>query len=61
MNNRGIALLMGLVLLAALSLLALMATNGMLLQQRMSANYGERSVALAPLSRGSAGLVVHPI
>ena len=54
MNNRGIALLMGLVLLAALSLLALMATNGMLLQQRMSANYGERSVALAHATRAAA-------
>lgn len=54
MNNRGIALLMGLVLLAALSLLALMATSGMLLQQRMSANYGERSVALAHATRAAA-------
>jgi Tfp pilus assembly protein PilX len=50
---RGIALLMGLVLLAAISLLALMATNGMLLQRRMSANFSAVSRALAQATRGA--------
>jgi len=49
---RGIALLMGLVLLAALSLLAVMAANGMLLQRRMSANFSAGSQALAQATRG---------
>jgi len=51
-NARGIALLMGLVLLAAISLLAVMAANGMLLQRRMSANFGAGSRALAQATRG---------
>lgn len=54
MKARGIALLMGLVLLAAVSLLALMAANSMVLQRRMSANYGERSQALARATRAVA-------
>ena len=54
MKVRGIALLMGLVLLAAISLLALMAANSMLLQSRMSANYGERGQALARATRAIA-------
>jgi len=45
---------MGLVLLAAVSLLALMATNGMVLQRHMSANYAERSRALANATRAAA-------
>jgi len=53
-KHRGIALLMGLVLLAAISLLALMATNSMLLQSRMSANFGERGKALARATRAIA-------
>jgi len=51
-KSRGIALLMGLVLLAAVSLLAVMAANGMLLQRRMSANFGDGSRALARATRG---------
>lgn len=51
MKSRGIALLMGLVLLAAVSLLAVMAANGMLLQRRMSANFGAGSRALARATR----------
>lgn len=46
MKARGVALLMGLVLLAAISLLAVMATNGMVLQQRMASNFGDRGLAL---------------
>jgi len=42
----GIALVLGLLLLAAISLLAVMAANGMLLQRRMAANYADRSRAL---------------
>jgi Tfp pilus assembly protein PilX len=53
MKCRGIALLMGLVLLAAISLLALMAANGMLLQRRMSANFGAGGRALAQATRGT--------
>lgn len=51
MKARGIALLMGLVLLAAVSLLAVMAANGMLLQRRMSANFGANGSALAQATR----------
>jgi len=48
---RGVALLMGLVLLAAISLLAVMAANGMLLQRRMAANFGAGGRALAQATR----------
>lgn len=44
---------MGLVLLAAVSLLAVMAANGMLLQRRMSANFSADSRALARATRGA--------
>jgi Tfp pilus assembly protein PilX len=50
---RGIALLMGLVLLAAVSLLALMAANGMLLQRRISGNFSADSAALADATRAT--------
>jgi Tfp pilus assembly protein PilX len=50
---RGIALLMGLVLLAAISLLAVMAVNGMLLQRRMSGNFSVGSAALADATRAT--------
>jgi Tfp pilus assembly protein PilX len=50
---RGIALLMGLVLLAAISLMALMAANGMLLQRRMSANFGASNSALGNAARAA--------
>jgi Tfp pilus assembly protein PilX len=53
-NPRGVALLMGLLLLAALSLLAVMTTNGMLLQQRMAANFGDRGLALGNADRAVA-------
>lgn len=45
MKHRGIALLMGLVLLAALSLLALLAASGTVLQRNMAANYQEQMLA----------------
>lgn len=54
MKARGIALLMGLVLLAAVSLLALMAANGMVLQQHMAANFGDKARALARATRATA-------
>lgn len=54
MRVRGIALLMGLVLLAAVSLLALTAANGMLLQRRMAGNFSAGSAALADAARAEA-------
>ena len=51
MRVRGIALLMGLVLLAAISLLALTAANGMLLQRQISGNFSAGSNALADATR----------
>lgn len=44
--HRGAALLLGLLLLAAISLLAVMAANGMLLQRRMASNHQDRQQAL---------------
>lgn len=46
MNHRGIALITGLVLLAAVSLLAVLAASGTLLQRNMAANFKEGSIAL---------------
>ena len=46
MNNEGIALLTGLVLLAAISILALSAASGTLLQRNMAINYEENAQAL---------------
>ena len=54
MNQRGIALLTGLVLLAAISLLALSASSGMLLQRSMAANFQENAVALQNAGVASA-------
>jgi len=45
-NSRGIALLAGLVLLAAISLLALSAASGTVLQRNMATNYEENAQAL---------------
>jgi Tfp pilus assembly protein PilX len=53
-KTQGVALLMGLVLLAALSLLAMMTANGMLLQRRMAANFGDRGLALGNADRAVA-------
>ena len=54
--QRGAALLLGLVLLAAVSLLALTATNGMVLQRRMAANFNDDRRALdnAAIAEASA-------
>lgn len=46
MNSRGIALLTGLVLLAAISLLAISAASGTVLQRSMAINYEESAQAL---------------
>jgi len=46
MNNRGMALLTGLVLLAAISLLALSAASGTVLQRNLATNYQENERAL---------------
>jgi Tfp pilus assembly protein PilX len=46
MRARGVALIMGLLLLAALTLLAVMSANGMVLQRRMAANFEDRALAL---------------
>jgi Tfp pilus assembly protein PilX len=51
---RGIALLMGLVLLAAISLVALLAANGTVLQQRMAANFGISAKTLGHATRATA-------
>lgn len=53
-NPRGVALLMGLLLLAALSLVAVMTANGMLLQRRMAANFDDRGLALGNADRAVA-------
>ena len=45
MSQSGIALLTGLVFLAALSLLALAASNGMVLQRHQAANFEEKTLA----------------
>ena len=47
MKHRGIALLTGLVLLAALSLLAIVSTGGMLEQRRLAGNFDSKRLALA--------------
>ncbi len=54
MNSRGIALLAGLVLLAAISLLALTAASGTVLQHNMAMNFQENSMALQNASIASA-------
>jgi Tfp pilus assembly protein PilX len=54
LREKGVALLMGLVLLAAISLLALTSTSGMLLQRHMSANFLEKSIALGHATRASS-------
>ena len=54
MNGRGIALVTGLILLAALSLLAFMAASGTALQRNMAANYQENSLALKNASAAAA-------
>ncbi len=46
MKQRGVALITGLVLLAVLSLFALVATSGMILQRHMASNYQENKRAL---------------
>lgn len=46
MKCRGVALVIGLVLLVAVSLLALLATSGAVLQRSMAANYQEQMLAL---------------
>jgi Tfp pilus assembly protein PilX len=46
MNARGVALIAGLVLLATISLLALVAASGMILQKRMAANFVQDAQAL---------------
>jgi len=46
LKNRGVALLVGLVLLAAVSLLALSAASGAVLQRNMAINYQEKAAAL---------------
>ena len=46
MKQRGIALIAGLVLLAAISLLGLMAASGMILQKHMASNFRQDMLAL---------------
>jgi Tfp pilus assembly protein PilX len=54
LNSRGIALLAGLVLLAAVSLLALSAVSGTVLQHNMAINFQENSTALQNASLAAA-------
>jgi Tfp pilus assembly protein PilX len=54
MNARGVALIMGLILLAAISLLALTSARGMVLQHRMAGNLEENLVALHNASIAAA-------
>lgn len=54
MKHRGIALVMGLLLLAGISLMALMTANGMTLQRRMSANFTDAGRSLAEADAASA-------
>jgi len=53
-KNRGIALLTGLLLLAAVSLLALSAATGALLQRNMAINYEDNALALQNASVASS-------
>jgi len=53
LNERGIALVIGLVLLAAVSLLAVLAASGTLLQRNMASNFREHSLALENASIAS--------
>jgi Tfp pilus assembly protein PilX len=46
MNHQGMALVTGLILLAAISLLALFSTSGMLLQNQMASNLAQGAIAL---------------
>ena len=45
-RTRGVAMLAGLVMLASLSLLALVATSSMMLQMRMSSNFHDQQQSL---------------
>jgi Tfp pilus assembly protein PilX len=54
MNARGVVLVMGLVLLAAISLLALTSARGMVLQHRLAGNFEEHLDALHNASLASA-------
>lgn len=54
-DARGIALIGGLVLLSALSLLALIASSGMLSQQRMAGNFDDAGAARANAEQAVAG------
>ncbi|MBT8048881.1 MAG: hypothetical protein HKN57_00640 [Xanthomonadales bacterium] len=54
MNQQGVALLAGLVLMAAVSLLALSAASGMVLQRSMASNFQESMLALQNASIASA-------
>ena len=54
MNARGVALIMGLILLAAISLLALTSARGMVLQHRMAGNLDENLEALHNASIAAA-------
>ena len=47
MNSKGIALITGLLILAAISLIAITAGGSMTLQRKQAANYQDRILALA--------------
>ena len=53
MNSRGIALITGLALLAAVSLLAILTASGTLLQRNMATNFQQNSLALESASIAS--------
>ena len=60
-RQAGVALLLGLVILAAISLLAVVATSSMILQQRMASNFSDaqsaRQAAAWAVSQGEAYLL----
>jgi hypothetical protein len=65
LNDRGIALLAGLILLASISLLALVTASGTVLQRNMAGNFEDKALALqnASIATGfaAAWLISRPI
>jgi Tfp pilus assembly protein PilX len=63
-RQKGVALLAGLVLMTAISLLALVASNSMILQRSMASNFSDtqraHQAAEAAISRGEALLLAIP-
>ena len=54
MNERGAALLLGLILLSAVSLIAVVAASGSILQRQMASNFADSARALESADRAEA-------